>query len=49
MKNNNGSILQIEVNVTKIVKYVCITATLTVGTIFGEKCYRAHVESKSAE
>lgn len=47
MKNieeNNGrkedSIVKIEVNVTKIVKYVCITSVLIVGCIFGEKCFR---------
>ncbi len=45
-KEGNGSMVKIEVNVTKIVKYVCITGVLIVGCIFGEKCFRDFVENR---
>lgn len=40
-----SSMVKIEVNVTKIVKYVCITGILIVACIFGEKCFRDFVEN----
>ncbi len=47
-KDNQGgihSMVKIEVNVTKIVKYVCITGVLVVACIFGEKCFRDFIEN----
>lgn len=34
-EKENGSVIKIEVNVTKIVKYVCMAGVLIVGIIFG--------------
>lgn len=45
-EKKEGSMVKIEVNVTKIVKYVCITGVLIVGCIFGEKCFREFVGSR---
>lgn len=39
------AMVKVEVNVTKIVKYVCMTGVLIVGCIFGEKCFRDYVQS----
>ncbi len=33
-----GSCVRVEVNVTKIVQYVCITGVLIVSVIFGTRC-----------
>lgn len=30
----------VDVNVTRIVKYICIASVLIVGIIFGTRCYR---------
>ncbi|MBO5484796.1 MAG: hypothetical protein J5979_06270 [Lachnospiraceae bacterium] len=45
-EEREGYMVKIEVNVTKIVKYVCITGVLIVGCIFGEKCFRDFVGSR---
>lgn len=34
-EKENGSVIKVEVNVTKIVKYVCMAGVLIVGIIFG--------------
>ncbi|MCI7060813.1 MAG: hypothetical protein MR965_01235 [Lachnospiraceae bacterium] len=34
-EKTNGSCVHVEVNVTKIVKYVCLTGIFIVGIIFG--------------
>lgn len=34
-EKNSGAMVKVEVNVTKIVKYVCITGVLIVAVIFG--------------
>lgn len=34
-EKESGSVIKIEVNVTRIVKYVCMTGVLIVGIIFG--------------
>lgn len=39
--------VKVEVNVTKIVKYVCITGILIVGCIYGEKCFRDVIQIRS--
>ena len=36
---------KVKVNVTKIVKYVCIAAVLRVGIIFAELGYKAYIKS----
>lgn len=41
--------VQIDVNVTKIVKYVCITGVLVVAIIFGVGCYRDIIRSSADE
>lgn len=33
-----GSKVEVKVDVTKIVKYVCITGAVIVGIIFGSRC-----------
>jgi len=38
--NEAGSSVTVKVDVTKIVKYVCITSIFIVGIIFGTKCYQ---------
>lgn len=43
-EGRNDAMVKVEVNVTKIVKYVCITGVLIVGCIFGEKCFRDVVQ-----
>ena len=34
-----GTSVTVRVDVTKIVRYLCITGILVVGIIFGTKCY----------
>lgn len=36
--------VDIKINVTEIVKYVCITGIAIVGIIFGSKCVRSFVK-----
>ena len=36
----------LNINVTKIVKYVCLAGVLIVGIIFGEKGYAHYAKSK---
>ncbi len=36
---------KVKVNVTKIVKYVCIASVLIVGIIFAELGYKAYIKS----
>ena len=44
-KQEENTSVCVEVNVTKIVKYVCITAVLIVACIFGEKCCKHHYDA----
>lgn len=37
--DTNGSAVTVKVDVSKIVKYVCISGVLIVGIIFGTKCF----------
>lgn len=37
----------IEVNVTKIVKYVCIAGAVIVASIFGELAFKEFIKSKA--
>ena len=39
-----GVSVNVTVNVTQIVKYVCIAGIIIVGIIFGTKCYRKMIE-----
>ena len=41
--------VKVEVNVTKIVQYVCITGILVVGCIYGEKCFRDMIQMRSQQ
>jgi hypothetical protein len=36
----SGSLVTVNVDVTKIVKYVCIAGIFVVGIIFGTRCYQ---------
>lgn len=38
------SSVNVSVNVTKIVKYVCFTGIVIVGIIFGTRCYQKMIE-----
>jgi hypothetical protein len=40
----NGSSVTVHVDVTKIVKYVCIAGICIVGIIFGTRCYQKMLE-----
>ena len=40
--------VKVNVDVTKIVKYVCITSVLIVGIIFGTKCYNKILDNTRA-
>jgi len=39
--------LTIEINVTKIVKYVCIAGMVIVTVIFGGNAFKAYINSRS--
>jgi hypothetical protein len=39
------SSVTVRVDVTKIVKYVCIAGVMVVGIIFGTKCYQKILEN----
>lgn len=41
---DSGASVTVKVDVTKIVKYVCITGIFIVGIIFGTKCYQKMLE-----
>lgn len=43
-KASGTSSVNVTVDVTKIVKYVCFTAIAIVGIIFGAKCYQSMLE-----
>lgn len=45
----NKSENPLNINVTKIVKYVCLAGVLIVAIIFGERAYTAHVCSKECK
>jgi len=34
-----GAIVTVKVDVTKIVKYVCVASVFIIGIIFGTRCY----------
>jgi hypothetical protein len=38
--NENGSSVTVKVDVTRIVKYLCVSGIFIVGIIFGTKCYQ---------
>lgn len=38
--------MNIEINVTKIVKYVCVTGAVIVAIIFGQKTYAEYIHAK---
>lgn len=39
----------IDVNVTKIVRYVCVAGIAIIAIIFGEKAYAEYIHAKSRE
>lgn len=41
--------VEVKVDVTKIVKYVCIAGTVIVSVIFGSRCAKAYLENKISE
>ncbi|MDE6566413.1 MAG: hypothetical protein K2K70_01620 [Lachnospiraceae bacterium] len=41
--------MYLEVNVTKIVKYVCLAGVSIVAVIFGEKAFQAYIRGKQQE
>lgn len=43
-KDNKASSVNVLVDVTKIVKYVCFTGIVIVGIIFGTKCYQSMIK-----
>ncbi len=43
---NEGKMVKVKVDVTKIVKYVCVTGVSIVAIIFGAKCLRAYLEDE---
>lgn len=43
-KTPGTSSVNVTVDVTKIVKYVCFTAIAIVGIIFGTRCYQSMIE-----
>ncbi|MBQ3600961.1 MAG: hypothetical protein II992_07160 [Lachnospiraceae bacterium] len=44
---NREAGVEVKVDVTKIVKYACIAATVIIGIIFGGKCISAYIEKNS--
>lgn len=48
-KGKGRSMVQVEVNVTKIVKYVCIAGVMIVAIIFGVGCYRDMIGENSRD
>jgi hypothetical protein len=42
--NEEGASVTVTVDVTKIVKYVCFTAVIVVGIIFGTRCCHKMME-----
>lgn len=44
-----GSSVTVNVDVTKIVKYVCVTGVFIVGIIFGTRCYNRLLEQNLLE
>ncbi|NLP35122.1 MAG: hypothetical protein GX359_08005 [Clostridiales bacterium] len=44
-----GSSVTVNVDVTKIVKYVCITGVFIVGIIFGTRCYYKLLDKNLSE
>ena len=46
MCKERGSKVDVKINVTEIVKYVCITGIAIVGIIFGSKCVRSFAKKK---
>jgi len=46
MCRERGSKVDIKINVTEIVKYVCITGIAIVGIIFSSKCVRSFAKKK---
>lgn len=41
--------MNIEINVTKVVKYVCVTGAVIVAIIFGQKTYAEYIHAKNRE
>ncbi len=44
-KEAGTSSVNISVDVTKIVKYVCLAGIIIVGIIFGTRCYQKMIEN----
>lgn len=44
---NEGMMVKVKVDVTKIVKYVCVTGISIVAIIFGAKCLRAYLQDEA--
>ena len=49
MCRERGSKVDVKINVTEIVKYVCITGVAIVGIIFSSKCVRSFLKKKQKE
>lgn len=45
----NEALSNLNINVTKIVKYVCLAGVLIVGIIFFEKGFTAFIKSRQAD
>ena len=45
----NDALSNLNINVTKIVKYVCLAGVLIVGIIFFEKGFTAFIKSRQAD
>lgn len=46
LKKEKGTSLSIDINVTKIVKYVCMTGIIIVACIFGEKAFHDYMQKQ---
>lgn len=46
-EKTSGAMVKVEVNVTEIVKYVCLTGVLIVGIIFGCNAWSNAVKGKT--
>ena len=44
-KEAGTSLVNVSVDVTRIVKYVCLAGIVIVGIIFGSKCYQKLIEN----
>ncbi len=49
MREEDAKVIDVKIDVTKIVKYVCITGAAIVGIIFGSKCIRSFSKTGKGE